>query len=58
MWYCHTIPTDLSVDIYNGAEKSPRSALSVDVQHAQYLQEPYASVTATANKLTVTHTVL
>ena len=36
--------SNLTVDVYDGAEKPPRSTLSVDVQHAQYLQEPHASV--------------
>jgi len=41
---------DLSVNVHNGAEKSPRSALSVDVQHAQNLQEPNASATQNADE--------
>jgi len=33
------------VNVDDGAEKTPRAALSVDMQHAQDLQEPNAAVT-------------
>ena len=36
---CH-----LSVDVDDGTKQSPRSTLSIDMQHAQYLQEPNAAV--------------
>ena len=37
--------SDLSVNVDDGAKKSPRPTLPIDVQHAQNLQEPNAAVT-------------
>jgi len=39
----------LSVNVDDGAEQSPRAALSVDVQHAQNLQEPNSAVDTNAD---------
>ena len=55
---CQVANSNLTVDVYNGAEKPPRSTLSVDVQHAQYLQEPHASVIATVKQLTIIDTAV
>ena len=38
-----TSGTHLPMDIDDGAEQTPRAALSVDVQHAQNLQETNTS---------------
>ena len=47
-----TSGTHLPMDIDDGAEQTPRAALSVDVQHAQNLQE---TNTSESNKTAARH---
>ena len=50
-----TSGTHLPMDIDDGAEQTPRAALSVDMQHAQNLQE---TNTSESNKTAARHNPL
>jgi len=44
----------LSVAVDDGAEKSPRAALTINVQHAQDLQEPHPATQTTHTRVGLT----